>query len=168
MQLRGAGVAANPGRVGRVLGALALAGLAVSSVVLFVGGVHSNDQLTRLRHDGVPVDVTITGCVAQIGGSGSNIAGYRCNGTFTLDGRRYHEGLPGNTAYNPGDVVPAVTLTNDPSLISPARTVAAEHPSWRVFVVPTILAVIFVLLVGAVLWRRRTRRQTSSAVPPVS
>ena len=69
--------------------------LAVLVVVFTVAGVHKNSQINRLRHDGVPVTVTVTNCLGLMGGSGSNAAGYSCTGTFTIDGTRYTESLPG-------------------------------------------------------------------------
>jgi hypothetical protein len=140
-----------------------LAALAVAAVVLFVAGIHRNDQVSRLRQQGVPVTFTVTSCVGQMGGSGSNVAGYRCSGTFALGGRQYHEGLPGNSFYTPGETVPAIVVPNDPALVAPARTVTARHPTATVFIAPSVLTVIVVASLAALVWRRRDRRHASGA-----
>ena len=85
-----------------------------ASVALYVAGARKNAQIADLRQHGVPVEVTITGCQGLLGGSGSNAAGYACRGTFTLDGRRDDEALPGNTLLSPGTKVRAVAVPGDP------------------------------------------------------
>jgi hypothetical protein len=161
--LRGAGVEVDARRVGRVVVIASLVALAVLVVVLFAAGADKNAQITRLRQHGVRVEVTVSGCLGLLGGSGSNAAGYACNGTFTLDGHRYSDAIPGNTLYRPGTTVRAVTDPSDPGLLSTAAVVANEHPSSTVFILPACLLLVLALLVGAVL--RRWRR-TSRAPPP--
>lgn len=90
MTLRGAGVEVDVRRVARVGGVVCLGALSVLAVTLLLAGVEKNAQITRLRQRGVPVTVTMTGCIGLAGGSGSNLAGYECRGTFRLDGRRYN------------------------------------------------------------------------------
>jgi len=141
--------------VGRIVLAVCLVALAVVAVALFVAGVDKNDQITRLRQHGVAVGVTVTGCLGLLGGSGSNAAGYECKGTFTLAGHRYHEDIPGNTIRTPGSTIRAVAVPGNPPLLSTARAVATDRPSWHVFAVPTILIVVDVLAVGALVVRRR-------------
>jgi hypothetical protein len=168
--LRGAGVDVDVRRVGRVFVALCLVALAVLAVVLFVVGVHKNSQINRLRQHGVAVQVTVSGCLGLLGGSGSNAAGYACRGTFTLGGHRYNESIPGNSLRRPGSKVRAVAVSGDPPLLSTARAVATERASANVFIVPTILLVVLVLLLGVLVLRQRKRRQTtphdSSATSP--
>ena len=88
--LRGAGVNYDARKVGRVVVGLCLLTLAVLVIVFTIAGVHKNSQINRLRHDGVPVTVTVTHCFALMGGSGSNAAGYSCTGTFTVHGTPLH------------------------------------------------------------------------------
>ena len=161
--LRGAGVEVDIRRVGRVLGVLCLVALAALVIVLFLAGVHKNAEITRLHDDGVPVEVTISGCIGLLGGSGSNAAGYQCRGSFTLDGHRYNEPIPGSTLYPPGSKVRGVAVPGDPALVAKAGSVKAEQPSPKVFLFPTILLVALVLIVGALLLRRRqVRHRTAS------
>jgi len=152
--LRGAGVEIDARRVGRVAAGVCLAALAVSVIALFVAGVHKNAQITGLRTHGLPVQVTVTGCMGLLGGSGSNAAGYTCRGTYTMGGVRYDEVIPGDTLRPPGTTLRGVTVPGDPSLLSTARIVDAEHASWSVFVLPAILLTLLVLVAGTLLLRR--------------
>jgi hypothetical protein len=145
-------------RLGRFLFALCLVALAILVVFFSVVGAHHNDQINRLRHDGVPVTVTVSTCQGLLGGSGSNAAGYSCRGAFTVSGHRYNEAIPGNSFYAPGTTLRSVTVPGDPALLSPARSVAAEHASWKVFILPGVLLVVLLLLLGVLLARRRRAR----------
>ena len=145
--------------LGRVVGVGCLVALAVLVVVLFVAGVHKNAQITSLRQHGVDVVVTVSGCTGLLGGSGSNPVGYACHGTLTMQGHRYDEAIPGDALYPPGARIRAVAAPGDPPLLSTRRAVESEHASWRVFILPAVLAVVLVLLVGAVVLGRR--RKTS-------
>jgi hypothetical protein len=160
--LRGAGVEADGRRVARAVVALCLVTLAVVTVVLFSAGIKKNAQITRLRHHGVTVDVRVSGCLGLMGGSGSNAAGYACNGTFTLGGRRYSDAIPGNTFYRPGATVRAVTDPADPALLSTVAMVNAERASWRVFVLPGCLLALLVVLGGLVAERRRRAKEEAA------
>lgn len=146
-------------RLGRVVVAIGLLALAVVVVILFVAGLQKNAQITRLHNDGVPVEVTVSGCLGLLGGSGSNAAGYSCKGTFTLEGHTYRDTIPGNTLRAPGSTVQAMTVRDDPALLDTAGAVAREHASWRVFILPATLLVVLALAVAAVVFsQRRSRR----------
>jgi hypothetical protein len=102
--------------------------------------------------------ITSSGCRGLLGGSGSNAAGYACRGSFTLDGRRYNENIPGNTLRPPGTVIRGVSVPGDPALVTTAQILAAEQASWGVYIAPTVLLIVLVglaLLVGAVVRRGR-------------
>lgn len=165
--LRGAGVDVDVRRLGRVFVAACLVALAVLTAVLFVAGADKNAQITDLHQHGVAVRVTVSSCLGLLGGSGSNGAGYACKGTFTLDGHRYTEAIPGNSLYPPGAKIRAVAVPGSPPLLSTARAVHSERASWRVFVVPTVLLLVLVLGVGfLVLRRRRPARSGDGAAAP--
>src|SRR5208282_6851990 len=102
MSLRGANVEVDVRRVGRALLGACLLTLAAVTVVLFVAGARKNAQITRLRQQGVSVEVSVSGCRGLMGGSGSNLVGYDCRGSFTIDGHRYSETVPGNSFHRPG------------------------------------------------------------------
>jgi hypothetical protein len=158
-RLRGAGVEVNGRRVGQVAFGIVLATLAILAIVFTIVGVHTNQQDDRLHNDGVPVTFTVTGCLGLLGGSGSNAAGYSCQGTYTLDGARYHEQLPGNSFHRPGSTVAAIAVPGDPALVSPASIVATEHSSAGVFVLPAILLIALLVLVALLIVLRRRRQR---------
>jgi hypothetical protein len=139
---------------------ICLVTLAIVVVVLFLAGANKNAQINRLRQHGVPVEVTVTDCLGQLGGSGSNAAGYQCRGSFTIDGRHYNEIIPGSTRLPLGTTVVAVIDPGDPALISTVGAVAGERASPRVFLLPIVLAGALALLVVAVVIRMGRNRRT--------
>jgi cobalamin biosynthesis Mg chelatase CobN len=148
-------------RVKQVVVGLVLVTLAVLTVVFFIAGANKNAQQTSLSRHGVPVQVTVTNCIGEMGGSGSTPAGYACTGSYTVDGKQYVEAIPGNTAYDRGSTVQGLTVPGNPTLLSTASVVRAQPASWTVFIVPIVLLVVLLALVG-LLWfgyRRRHRPQ---------
>ncbi|MGO9148322.1 MAG: hypothetical protein ACLP1E_10805 [Acidimicrobiales bacterium] len=168
MALRGASAEVDARRVGHAVVGICLTALAATVIVLFVAGIQKNAQITRLHRQGVAVEVTVSGCLGLMGGSGSNLAGYECKGTFSLDGHRYSDAIPGSAFYSPGTTFRAVAVPEDPALISTPRAMAAEHSSWRVFVLPAVLLVILGLLVGAVLVKRGNIDGEPAQIPSVT
>jgi hypothetical protein len=154
-RLRGNTVDIDVRRLGTVIVGICLVTLLILVIVFTIVGAHNNNQINRLRHDGVPVTVKVTGCQGLLGGSGSNGAGYACTGTFAFEGGRHTESIPGSAFYAPGSTVRAVVVPGDPALMTPVDVLAGEHSSWRVFILPAVLLVVLALLAGAVLFRRR-------------
>ncbi len=157
-RLRGAGVDIDPRRAGRLVLGVCLVALGAIAVVLLVVGIHKNDQTTNLRRHGVPVVVTVKGCLGLLGGSGSNAAGYACKGTYTIDGHRYEQDIPGSTSLRPGTVIRGVVVPSDPYLLSTPGMVASQQASWHVFIAPIILFILFALALVALVVRKRRRR----------
>jgi hypothetical protein len=144
--------------VGLVLGALLVLTVSFSLV-----GAHKNQQIDELRSHGVPVAFTVTTCQELLGGSGSNGAGFNCQGTYTLDGRRYREPLPGTAAHASGSTVAAIAVPSDPTLVSTAQIVRSEHASWHVYVLPAVFFVLFLAVVAAIAVRPLRRRRRGQA-----
>lgn len=167
--LRGASVEVDPRLAARVVVALCVVALAVVAVFLSVAGVDKNAEITGLRQQGTPVEVTVTRCFGLLGGSGSNGAGNRCIGTFVLDGTLYHGTIPGNALWAPGTTIRLVTIKSDPGLLASDHQLASEHASWRVFILPTVLVVVATALVIAIIVRRQRRSEAVGLVgsPPV-
>lgn len=153
--LRGASVAVDPRRAAHVAIAICWAALAALVVVLFVVGIHKNDQINSLRQHGVPVEDTVDSCSGLLGGSGSNAAGFRCWGTFTLDRHRYTKDIPGTVLRTPGSKVAAVADPSEPGLITTVSALANEHASASVFIAPAILLAVLALLTGVLASRLR-------------
>jgi len=156
--LRGAGVNYDARKVGRFVVGLCVVTLAVLVVLFTVAGIHKNSQINELRHDGVPVTVTVSNCLGLMGGSGSNAAGYSCTGTFTVHGTSYTENLPGTDFHHVGSTVAATVVPSDPALVSPDTIFRHQHTSASVFLLPLILFVVLALLVALIVLLRRRRR----------
>jgi hypothetical protein len=125
--------------------AVLLALLAVIVVVTFVSAVNDNARIDRLKTHGEAVIVTVTNCVGNLGGSGSNAADYTCQGTYRLNGTRYQETIGSKTSFSsPGDKIRAVADPARPSTIEVATAVATSSSSASVYVVPSLLAVLLV------------------------
>jgi hypothetical protein len=150
--------------VAKVVLGLIVATLAVLVIVFVVVGFDKNRQIDELRGQGVPVTFTVTSCQGLLGGSGSNGAGYACRGTYHLDGHTYNEPLPGTAFFAPGARVHAVAVPSDPGLVSPVTIVASERASSGVYILPVILFVALLLMVGAIVLRRRSRRGSPQQV----
>jgi hypothetical protein len=133
-----------------------LVAMVILIALLVVGGVHSNNQVTRLRQHGVPVDVVVTSCLGVAAGSGSTASTYTCSGDFSLGGHRHTAIIGGDSTYHPvGLHLRGVSIPGDPALLATAPSVAAEHASTSAFIVPAVLAVAVIALV---LWVVRARR----------
>ena len=106
----------------------------------------------------------MTGCLGLPAGSGSNVAGYSCHGSFVLDGQQYDEPIPGTTLYRPGTQLPGVVVPGDPALVSRSRNLAAETTSNSVYMLPIVLSALFVVALGAtlILGRRRVQAEAGS------
>ncbi len=166
--LRGAHVDVDIRRTGKVVLGVCLAALVVTAAILLVAGIHSNSQIDELQQHGAPVTVTVTGCTGLMGGTGAQSAGYSCTGAYSLDGSRYHQAIPGLAFHATGSTLRGVAVPGDPRLFSTPEQVATQQASWRVFVIPGLL-LAFVIVVGALLLRRRTSsraRDGSGAVEP--
>jgi len=159
--LRGAGVDVDPRRAGQLVLGVALVALAVVAVVLLVAGIQKNAQSDALEHHGVAVDVTVAGCSGLLGGSGSNAAGYRCQGRYTFQGRHYERDIPGNSLLAAGTVIRGVTTPGDPGLLSTPAMVDAQPASWRVYLAPAILFTVLAIAVVIMVLLRRRRRPTA-------
>lgn len=163
--LRGARVEIDARRVGWVAAAACLMAAAAVAIVLTVAGFQKNDQITSLKTQGIPVDVTVTHCIGLMGGSGSNLDGFSCSGRFQLASRTYVDPLPGSGTYQVGSSVRAITVRSDPSLLATRGELANEQASWRVFITPIVLFGLLLVALGVLLAMARRSRRARAAQP---
>jgi len=147
--LRGAGVQVDAARIKYVAAVLGLVLVMAVAGVLLVAGIRRNSQIDTLKANAVPVDLTVTHCLALIGGTGSSPAGYECTGTYVYQGHRYSEGVPGSENLPVGSTVHGIVASDDPGLFSTPQTVASEHTSVARVVLP---AGVLAVAVGACIW----------------
>jgi hypothetical protein len=161
--LRGAGVSVNVAVLVQALSALVFVSLVALTVVFLLAGINKNSQIDRLQQHGAPVEVVVTGCRGELGGTGTNAVGYSCRGSFVVDGHRYDESIPGNAFHAPGTHLAALAVPNDPALLDTVADVRGEHASGSVFILPAVLFVAALLDAAWVLRRLRHRRSGSVA-----
>ena len=159
---RGAGgVRVDGRRVASILVGLAALTLAVLVVILGVVGYQQNSRSDRLRQHGVPVAVTVTGCLGIASGTGITESAYRCRGSFMLDGRSYNEVIGGSsTLLSIGQRVQAKAVRDDPSIMATTESVMRSGSSWTAYATPLILLVLLIPTAG--LWRRLSWSGSSS------
>jgi heme/copper-type cytochrome/quinol oxidase subunit 2 len=146
-----------------VTAAVLLVVFAIIIVVSFISAFNDNARVDRMKNHGIPVLVTVTSCVGNIGGSGSNAAGYTCRGSYRVDGVRYVEVIGSkSTQSNAGAKVHGVVDPSRRSTVELTSAVRASTSSLSVYVVPSLLAVLFVIAAIALGRRRRRRRSTTS------
>jgi hypothetical protein len=138
----------------RVVGTLVMVVFASIVTVSFISAANDNARIGRLKSHGVSVQVSVTGCVGNIGGSGSNAAGYTCRGSYRVDGVRYVEVIGSkSTLSDPGSIVRGVADPQRPNTVELASAVASSSASSSAFLVPGLLTLLWVAL--AVVWLRR-------------
>jgi hypothetical protein len=162
--LRGPNARSIGGSFWYVAGAILLAVFAVAIVVSFISATNDNARIDRLKNHGVAVTVTVTSCVGNIGGSGSNAAGYTCSGSYSVHGVRYQEVIGSKTTLSTaGTTVRAVADPSRPSTVELASSVAMSSSSFSDYVVPILLAILFLLLGLALLRRYRSLSRRAAA-----
>lgn len=140
----------------RVVGLLALVIVALTLAVSFFSAANDNARIARMKSHGIPVVVSVTNCVGQIGGSGSNNAGFVCQGTYRVHGTKYHGSIGSMTTFASfGTMIHAVADPAKPSTIILATTLDHSTASDSAYLVPSVLSLVFVAVVIVVARRRR-------------
>ncbi len=156
--LRGAAVDVDPRKVGRVVVALVIAALGGVIIFLVAAGVNKNEQITELHDHAMAVTITVKSCLGELGGSGSNVAGYTCTGDYKVGGVVHVVTVPGNVWLAPGERLRGVAAREDPSLFTLASDLRHEQASWRVLLAPLALAILLAGLLVALRSRSARRR----------
>jgi hypothetical protein len=150
----------------RVIAIAVLLVVLAIAVALTIGAAHENSRVNLVRHRGVPVQVTVTGCQGISSGVGMGIEYWECRGAYTLGGQSYNEVIGGSRArLQTGQIVPAVAVPGHPGLLSTGA--ARAHSSWKPYLAPIILGALFVTGVLAFVWwsKRRHGRAAPGAGP---
>ena len=166
--LRGPEAQRIGGRFWFASGAILLTAFAMAITVIFISAAHDNSRIERLKTNGVPVVVTVSDCVGNIGGSGSNASGYTCRGAYRVKGVSYQEIIGSkSTLSSVGSTVSGIADPERPSTIELASAVARSSTSTSAYVVASVLAILFVALTLLLLRRLRTsRRPAPKSRPP--
>lgn len=161
--LRGATVNVDAQRARQVVVGVGLVALAVTGAFLLAAAIQNNSQINSLRHDGVSVPVTVTGCLGLMGGTGQQAAGYSCTGRYTLDGTVYRQAIPGLTFHTPGSTIEGIAVPGDPRLLTTPDQLARQHASFTGFIIPGLLLAFVVAAVLVFILRRRTSPSAPAA-----
>lgn len=165
--LRGASAQRIDVRFWRYAGTAAFAAFTVIVIVSFISASNDNSRIERLKNHGISVVVTVTDCVGNIGGSGSNAAGYTCHGSYRVDGVRYLETIGSMTTMSAtGTKVRGVADPERPNSIELASTLATSSTSLSVYVVPSVLALLAIGLSLVLLRRQLHQRAKGRLVQP--
>jgi hypothetical protein len=120
--------------------------------------------MDTVRHHGVPVQVTVTGCQGISSGVGMGIEYWECRGTYSISGHSYNEVIGGSRArLETGQIVPAVAVPGQPRLLSAAAT--GTHSDLKPYLAPIILGALTVSGAVALLWWSKRRQHQSSGGP---
>jgi hypothetical protein len=160
----GGGVEIRTRRVVDVVAAGCVALLVALVAALSISASHQNAQLTTLRHHGVPVEVTVSGCLGISSGIGMGIEYWQCRGSYALAGQNYNEVLRGSrTLLEAGQQVAAVAVPGQPALVTTAAAVGKSRSAWTPYVAPALLGLAAIaVILGWVLLSRRSRRSRTA------
>jgi hypothetical protein len=144
-------------------GATGLVIFAVIIVVSFLSASHDNASIERMKTHGIPVTVTVNNCIGNIGGSGSNSAGYTCHGSYQVDGSTFHEIIGSMSTFSAaGTSVRGVADPSRHSTVELAFAIKESAPSPSAYVPGGLLTVLLVGLTLILLRVARRSDQTAS------
>jgi hypothetical protein len=128
-------------------GALGLGVFAAVLVVSFISATSDNARIERMKNHGIPVTVTVTNCTGNIGGSGSNAAGYTCRGDYSVDGTTFHELIGSMSIFSvSGSKVRGVVDPSHHSTVVLSSAIRTSVSSTRAYLRPGLLTFLFVAL----------------------
>jgi hypothetical protein len=153
-------------RVSRFVTVGCLLALAVLVMVLFVGAANKNTEDTLLQRVGVPVTVTVSGCVGNRSVTGHPADGFTCRGSFALHGQRHQDAIEGLSQSRPlGVTVRGIVDPSDPNILGWFPAVQRTPSAMSSFVALAVLLGVLVLLVPLAVWRARRANRHDPARP---
>lgn len=151
-------MALRGGRVAAVLWALCVIVLVAVSVLATVSTANANARAQRLSDHGVPVQMTVTRCLAISSGVGMGIEYWQCRGTYTVGSRTYEEVIGGQRSLlDAGQKIDAVADPDDPSLVSVPGALGRRHSYTLAEVMAGITAAVIVAGAAVAVVARRRR-----------
>jgi energy-coupling factor transporter transmembrane protein EcfT len=163
--LRGAEAKILGRRFWLVAGAIGLLVFAAALVISFVSVTNANARIDRLKAHGIPVVVTMGRCVGNLSGSGSNVAGYQCRGTYHVGTATFHEPIGFKSTFSPvGTTLKGLVDPSHHNAVALASAVEKKVASASAYVAPGILTLVFLALTLALIRlarRPRSRRDSS-------
>jgi hypothetical protein len=156
---------ASAGSIGRTfwLGAAALGLVVIAAVIVvsLISAFNDHARVDRMKAHGIPVAVIVTACDGNLGGSGSNGAGYTCRGAYRIDGTTFHEVIGSMATFAAsGTTVRAVADPSNHGTIALSSAVKTSKASPWAFVPPGAIAVVLIIL--TFLFVRVVRRRPSN------
>jgi hypothetical protein len=167
----GAGLPTSTGRVLRVVLATIVLSLVGVTIGLGIEAAHHQSRTQRLHDHGVPVSITVTGCLGLVSGTGITPSTYICHGSFTLDGRSYDESIHDSpNLLKVGHHVAGVDDAGTPSDLTLAGSVGSAQSTWQIYANTIWLAIASLVVagIGVLLLRRAPRAPAALTVAPPS
>jgi hypothetical protein len=156
----GGGLPTSTGRVLRVVLATIVISLLGVTIGLAIEAAHHQSRTQRLHDHGVPVTITVTGCLGLVSGTGITPSTYICHGSFTLDGRRYDEPIHESPdLLTVGHHFAGVDDAGSPSDLTLAGSVGSAQSTWQIYANTVWLAIASLVVagIGLLLLRRAPR-----------
>jgi hypothetical protein len=154
----------DAGPVIRVIVIAVLLAVVAIAIALSISAARENSRVDTVRHQGVPVQVTVTGCQGISSGVGMGIEYWECRGTYSLAGRSYNAVIGGSRAHlATGQLVSAVAVPGQPRLLSAGA--AGRHSDWKPYLAPIVLGAVVVSSLGALLWWSKRRQHEHTRRP---
>lgn len=141
---------------------VAFAGLLVLFVLMAV--LNNAERINQMRTEGISTAAVVGTCTGEVGGSGSNSAGYRCLGTYDIHGTSHQEVINGLNSFTPtGSHVEVVVDPKNLTSVETATLAHSQRSSVTGFILPGLLMVLYGFWLGWIFYRRvKGRRNLDS------
>ena len=164
--LRGAPVAGDGRRLGRIVAWVLVAGIIIIGVVMVGAKVVDNDRAVRLHSSGIPVSARVTYCLGQLGGSGTNAVGFACKATYKVAGTTYNEPVGGMSTFAPpGSTMAGVVDPQNHTVLVTKASASSTTSTTAGLLFPVLVIVAGIVLAGILLVTRRRSAGEAPASP---
>ena len=161
--LRGAPVAGDGRRLGRIVAWILVIAMIVLGVVMVFAKVTDNHKANRLHTSGIPVTAHVTYCLGQLGGSGTNAVGFSCKAAYVVGGAHYDEPVGGQSTFaRPGTSLAGVVDPSNHTVIVTAASASTVTSPTAGLVFPILVVIAGLVLAGILV---ATRRRDPAELP---